>query len=187
VKELCRPYLVSASIEGGIKYIFTMNPFQCKVLSTAEFIECDLTYNEPTEYPYLFNAVAFNDDKMECYWVIVAHVRLHEEGAKQYGLAYKKMFDICSTDHSNFEVGKSLKGVVTDWSDAEITGQRGAIGDDLGKTLLKGCQVHWNRSWQHVRDRISSSSDKAFEKAVFGKIASSIVKASSWTSSFNSV
>ena len=38
VKELCRPYWVSAGIEGGIKYIFTMNPFQCKVLSTAEFI-----------------------------------------------------------------------------------------------------------------------------------------------------
>ena len=33
VKELCRPYLVSAGIEGGIKYIFTMNSFQCKVLA----------------------------------------------------------------------------------------------------------------------------------------------------------
>jgi hypothetical protein len=55
----------------------------------------------------------------------MAHVRLDKEGAKGYGLAYKKMFDKCFTDHSNFEVGKSPKGVDTDWSDAEI-------GDDLG-------------------------------------------------------
>ena len=82
VKELCRPYLVSAGIEGGIQYIFTMNPFQCKVLSTAEFIECDLTYNESIEYRYLFNAVAFNDDTME--WVVVARVRLDKEGSKGY-------------------------------------------------------------------------------------------------------
>lgn len=84
-----------------------MNSFQCKVLSTAEFIECDLTYNESIEYPYLFNAVAFNDDTME--WVVVARVCLDKEGAKGYGLAYKKMFEKCSTDHSDFEVGKSLK------------------------------------------------------------------------------
>ena len=174
VKELCRPYLVSAGIEGGIQYIFTMNPFQCKVLSTAEFIECDLTYNESIEYRYLFNAVAFNDDTME--WVVVARVRLDKEGSKGYGLAYKKMFEKCSSDYPEFEVGKSLKGVVTDWSDAEIAGLRSAVGEDLGSKLLKGCQVHWNRSWQRVRDRIVSSNDKLLERAVFGKIASSIVK-----------
>ena len=174
VKELCHPYLVSAGIEGGIKYIFTMNPFQCKVLSTAEFIECDLTYNESIEYPYLFNAVAFNVETME--WVVVARVRLDKEGAKGYGLAYGKMFQKCSDDYSEFEVGKSLKGVVTDWSDAEIAGLRGAIGEDMTKKLLKGCQVHWNRSWQRVRDRVTSSTDKPFERALFGKIASSIVK-----------
>ena len=36
--------------------------------------------------------------------------------------------------------------------------------------------MHWNRSWQCVRDRIVSSNDKLLERAVFGKIASSIVK-----------
>lgn len=34
--------------------------------------------------------------------------------------------------------------------------------------------MHWNRSWQHVRDRVASSNDKSLEKAVFGKIASTI-------------
>ena len=172
VKELCRPYLVSAGIEGGIKYIFIMNSFQCKVLSTEEFIECDLTYNESIEYPFLFNVVAFNDDTME--WIVVARVRMDKEGAKGYGLAYKKMFDKCSADYSNFEIGNSLKGVVLDWSDAEVAGLRVVIGEDLTRKLLKGCKVHWNRSWQRVRDRVASSSNKPYEKEIFGKIASSI-------------
>ena len=38
--------------------------------------------------------------------------------------------------------------------------------------------MHWNRSWRRVRDRIVSSNDKLLERAVFGKIASSIVKLS---------
>lgn len=88
VKELCCPYLVSAGMEGGIKDIFTMNPFQCKVRSTAEFIACDLTYNESLEYPYIINAVAFYDDTLE--WVVVPCVYLDKEGAKGFGLAYKK-------------------------------------------------------------------------------------------------
>ena len=85
------------------------------------------------------------------------------------------MFENCSAEYSEFEVGKSLKGVVIDWSDAEVAGLRGAIGEDLARKLLKGCKVHWNRSWQWVRDRVASSTNKTFEKAVFGKIASSIV------------
>ena len=107
VKELYMSFISgSAGIEGVIKYIFTMNPFQCKVLSTAEFIECDLTYNESIEYRYLFNAVAFNDDTME--WVVVVRVRLDKEGAKGYSLAYKKVFEKCSSDYPELEVGKSL-------------------------------------------------------------------------------
>ena len=48
---------------------------------------------------------------------------------------HKKMFDKSSTEHSEFEVGKSLKGIVTDWSDAEVAGLQGAIGEDLRKKL----------------------------------------------------
>ena len=57
--KLSRPYLVSAGIENGIQYIFTMNLLMSKILSKAEFIEADITYNETKEYPYLFNAAAF--------------------------------------------------------------------------------------------------------------------------------
>jgi len=44
----------------------------------------------------------------------------------------------------------------------------------MARTLLKGCQVHWNRSWQRVRDRIVLCKEKAFEKSIFEKIARQI-------------
>ena len=41
LKKLSRSYLVSAGIENGIQYIFTMNPLMLEILSKAEFIEAD--------------------------------------------------------------------------------------------------------------------------------------------------
>ena len=41
-----RPYLVSAGIEEGIRYIFTMLPLMAKVASEAKFIQCDITYDD---------------------------------------------------------------------------------------------------------------------------------------------
>ena len=38
-------------------------------------------------------------------WVVVACVCLDKEGAIGYGLAYKKMFEKCSTDYPEFELG----------------------------------------------------------------------------------
>ena len=36
--------------------------------------------------------------------------------------------------------------------------------------LLKGCKVHWIRSWHHVRDRVVHSMQKVKEKQIFNKI-----------------
>jgi len=56
---------VSAGIENGIHYIFTINPLMSEILFKTEFIEVDITYNETKEYPYLFNAAAFNEVTMD--------------------------------------------------------------------------------------------------------------------------
>jgi hypothetical protein len=50
LKEHSRPYLVSAGIEGGIKFVFTMNPLQSRILSEAEFIETDITFKKQLTY-----------------------------------------------------------------------------------------------------------------------------------------
>jgi len=61
---------VSAGIENGIHYIFTMNPLMSEILFKTEFIESDITYNETKEYPYLFNAAVFNEVTMD--WVVIS-------------------------------------------------------------------------------------------------------------------
>ena len=77
LQDLSRPYLMSAGIDSGIHYIFTMNPLTAEVLSKAEFIEADITFNETKKYPYLFNVVAFNETTME--WIVVSRVRMNKQ------------------------------------------------------------------------------------------------------------
>ena len=66
--------------------------------------------------------------------------------------------------------------VVTDWSDAEVRGLCKAVSEQVQQSLVRGCRVHWNRSWQRIRDRVSCSKDKNLEKCIFSKIASQISK-----------
>ena len=42
--------------------------------------------------------------------------------AEGYASAFQKVFDHCSKSSKAFEIGKSLLGVVIDWSDAEAAG-----------------------------------------------------------------
>ena len=90
VKKLSRPYLVSAKLDDGIKYIFTMSPYMSQLLSTSEFIQTDITYNVTTEFTYLFNAVAFDYQLME--WEVVARVHLSHQNGSAHALAFTKIF-----------------------------------------------------------------------------------------------
>ena len=106
----------------------------------------------------LFNMVAFDEVTME--WSIVSRIRMNKQDANAHALAFKKTFDACKESYPEFSIGKTLLGVVVDWSDAEIQ-LRDAVGNDLATKLLRGCKVHWARSWQRVRDRVAKSSDKS--------------------------
>ena len=167
-----RPYLVASGFEEGIKYIFTMSPIMAKVASEADFIQCDITYDDCRDYPYIFNAVAFNKVSME--WMVVARLRLDAQTASAYALAFKKVFEKCKSYNKEFELGSTLQGIITDWSDAEISGLKIAIGKNLAETLLKGCKVHWKRSCQRVAEKVSTSRDKTRERDIFMKISSRI-------------
>lgn len=163
-KQYGRPYLVASGFEEGVKYIFTMSPIMAKVASEADFIQCDITYDDCRDYPYIFNAVAFNKVSME--WMVVARLRLDAQIASAYALAFKKMFEKCRRYNEEFELGSTLQGIITDWSDAEISGLKMAIGKDLAEKLLKGCKVHWIRSCQRVADKVAKSRDKKRERDI---------------------
>ena len=87
----------------------------------------------------------------------------------------QKMFDRCRTSNEDFELGSTLLGIVTDWSDAETNGLRKAAGKKSAEKLLKGCKVHWQRSCQRIADKVLSSQDNK-EKSIFMKICSQIQK-----------
>ena len=66
--------MLSAGIDGKIKFIFTMSLLMTKVATESDFVQCDITCDECQQYPYVFNAVAFNSTVME--WMVVARVQL---------------------------------------------------------------------------------------------------------------
>ena len=74
-KRYGRPYLVASGIEDGIKFIFTMSPVMAKIASEADFIQCDITYDDCKDYPFI--AVAF--DKVSMEWMVIGRVRLDSQ------------------------------------------------------------------------------------------------------------
>ena len=50
-------------------------------------------------------------------------------------LCFKKMFEKCMNANENFELGLTLQGIVTDWSNAVIRGLKTAIGKDTAAKL----------------------------------------------------
>ena len=50
--------------------------------------------------------------------------------------------------HPTFGVGKTLKGIITNWSDTQLHGLRDAIGEETTSQVVKGCQV---RETIHVK------------------------------------
>lgn len=68
--------------------------------------------------------------------------------------------------------------IVVDWSDAEIEGLSSTLRREKARAVLKGCQVHWTRSWQRVRDHVVSSNNKGKEEALVSLISTALPKTS---------
>lgn len=57
-----------------------------------------------------------------------------------YGAAFRAFIECCIKDNGGNLVDK-LKGIVVDWSSAQICGIKFAFGEERGEELLRGCQV----------------------------------------------
>ena len=162
-KKLGRPYMRDYAISSSITYQFIMSPLMCKLLAEADFLETNTTYNENTELTYLFNATVFDYTTIK--WAVVACMRGNKESSELYCLVFKLMFDTCQQEHSHFKVGETLKGIIVDWSDTESKGLREVIGEETAELVLKGCSVHWIRSYQRVTERVYCSVSKGNRRA----------------------
>ena len=153
--KLGRPYMQEYSISSQLTYQFIMSPLMSTLLAEADFMETDTTYNENSELPYLFNATVFDYTTMR--WAAVACMRSNKEDAIFYKKAFELTFHYCGVNHSHFKVGETLKGVVMDWSDTEAKGLREVIGAEMAERILRGCNVHWARSYQRVAARVNKA------------------------------
>ena len=73
--------------------------------------------------------------------MVVARVRISKLTSEAYKEAFRAMFSTIKADHPKFTVGKTLYGVIVDWSDAQIRGLKEAVGSELAMEIIKGCQV----------------------------------------------
>jgi hypothetical protein len=72
---------------------------------------------------------------------VVARVRLNKLNADAYKQAFEAIFRCVKKEHSGFEIGKTLKGIIADWSDTQLHGLQLAIGEETTSKIVKGCQV----------------------------------------------
>ena len=71
------PYMRKYAITSSLIYQLVISPLMSSILAKAEYIEIDMTYNENTDLPYLWNVTAFDYNVMR--WVAVAGVRSNKE------------------------------------------------------------------------------------------------------------
>ena len=72
-----QPYMRKYALTSSLVYQL-MSPLMSSILAKAEYIEVDMTYNENTDLPYLWNVTVFDYEKG---WVAVARVRSNKEDA----------------------------------------------------------------------------------------------------------
>ena len=80
-------------------------------------------------------------------WAVVAQMRGNKEDANFYKKAFELMFHTYHKYYPHFKVGDSLRGIIVDWSDTEAKGLHEVVGSKIADGVLKGCNVHWTRSY----------------------------------------
>jgi hypothetical protein len=77
---------------------------------------------------------------IKCAGIVVARVRMSKMTGPAYGAAIRAFIECCNKENGGNLIDK-LKGIVVDWSSAQINGIKFAFGEERGKELLRGCQV----------------------------------------------
>ena len=71
----------------------------------------------------------------------VARVRFNKLTTEAYSECFKAIFSTVAKIYPSFSVGKSLVGILMDWSDQQFNGLEQAVGKDVAEAVVKGCLV----------------------------------------------
>ena len=56
--------------------------------------------------------------------------------------AIKAVIGRCNAENKS-DLGGTLKGIIVDWSSAQIAGIKNAFGEEKSEELLRGCKVQY--------------------------------------------
>ena len=73
--------------------------------------------------------------------MVVARVRLNRLDTAAYTECFRTIFSAVREDHPSFAVGKTLLGIITDWSDQQYNGLAEVVGTEVAEEVVKGCRV----------------------------------------------
>ena len=70
--------------------------------------------------------------------IVIARVLMDKQTQEAFEIVFGKVFSAVKSKHPLFQPGKTVRGILTDWSDT----QRAAVlGEELATELCKGCKV----------------------------------------------
>ena len=105
----------------------------------------------------------------------VARGRLNRLNTYASTEAFKAVFLTVENSHSGFKVGKTLQGIVVDWSEQQVYELEAVVGKETVEKVIKGCQVHFTRSVKWVSERVNKGNPLAHK--AFATIAYHTLKA----------
>ena len=73
--------------------------------------------------------------------IVVGRVFLNNTTGEAYKQCFTAMFEKVKEGHENFKVGVTLKGIIVDWSDAQLAGLKDVVIDEVASSGTKSCQV----------------------------------------------
>ena len=87
--------------------------------------------------------------------MVVARVRMNNLTTEANKQSFSAIFKTTSTRIPAFSVGGSLKRILVDWSDTQLTGLEQAVGKDVADKVVKRCQVSVTAliTMCHLKDR----------------------------------
>ena len=73
-----------------------------------------------------------------------ARVLMDKQTQEAFEIVFGKVFSAVKFKHSLFQPGKTLRGILTDWSDTQTAALSTVLGEELATELCKGCKVHYS-------------------------------------------
>ncbi len=176
VLSLVLPYIRKFKV-GGKKtdFVLTMTPLQSLLLKAAESVQMDVTYNENKDLSKMLHLCTFSN--LAGGYVSLVKYRTNAEDSKMFESAVKEMTKIASEDLMAFDLPQfqwsDMDCINVDWSAAQQNGIYKAIGEETAQKLLKGCSVHFCRSYQKAACKYTTDTES---KSLFLQIGGKIMQ-----------